>query len=66
MDPTYNVSFIGADGTTRLSFADIQAGVPFTISRDGYTSRPQAIIETYPLTIQQFCNTITYPPTVTN
>jgi hypothetical protein len=65
MDPTYNVSFIGTDGS-HLSFADIQAGVPFTITRDGYTSRPAALIENYPVTLQQFCTTITYPPTVTN
>jgi hypothetical protein len=64
-DPTYNVSFIGTNGV-RLSFAQIQAGVPFTISRDGYTSRPEEILENYPVTMQQFCNRITYPPTITN
>ena len=65
MDPTFNVSFIGANGQ-RLSFADIQAGVPFTVSNDGMTSSPQLVIQNYPITIQQFCYRITYPPTVTN
>ena len=65
MDPTFNVSFMGANGQ-RLSFADIQAGVPFTVSSDGMTANPQLAIQNYPITIQQFCYRITYPPTVKN
>jgi hypothetical protein len=65
LDPTFNVSFVGQHGQ-RLSFADIQAGVPFTISRDGYTSRPILVIENVPVTIQQYCFSIQYPSTVPN
>jgi hypothetical protein len=65
MDPTFNVSFVGPNGQ-HLSYADLQAGVPYTISRDGMVSRPLLIIENYPITLQQFLNRITYVATVTN
>lgn len=65
MDPTFNVSFIGTDGK-RLSYAAIQAGATFTVSRDGMTSRPGWLLENYGVTIQQLCYRVTYPATVTN
>lgn len=65
MDPTFNVSFIGNDGK-RLSYAAIQAGASFTVSRDGMVSRPMWLLENYGITIQELCYRITYPATVTN
>ena len=65
MDPTFNVSFMDANGQ-RLSIADVQAGVPYTVSNDGVTPQPRLIFQKYPYDFQLFCYRITYPPTVTN
>jgi hypothetical protein len=59
MDPTFNVTFRGADGGL-LSYAEMQAGTPYTISRDGFGYKVRLDISKYPVPYSEFLRVITY------
>jgi hypothetical protein len=64
MDPTFNVSFTTPAGLL-LSFAEMQQGVPYRVSRNGLDARPQLVLERYPVPLSLLLNRLEYPPLLT-